>query len=116
LHNQWQEEKLSEYNDNNNIKSLHHPLPLHPHNGTLQTWLELGILGIALYLTIIGYTAYQIVQSNLQITEKSLFSSLFSQLIIIQQTGFGIWQNWLWAAIILAFLLLTLATRKTISD
>ncbi len=80
-------------------------LPLHPHNGTLQIWLELGALGLLIYITLIVYTGVKIARMEDSVSlERSVYFSLFVQFIVIQQTGFGMWQNWLWAAFILAII------------
>ncbi len=85
-------------------------LPLHPHNGTLQIWLELGVVGLLLYIIIIAYTGFRIANTDLDPIKKYAFFSIFVQFIALQQTGFGIWQNWLWAAGILVLLQLRMAT------
>lgn len=90
-----------------------HPLPLHPHNGTLQIWLELGVIGLIFYILIIGYAGFKIANTNLQPMVKYGYFSLFVQFIAVQQTGFGIWQNWLWAAFILALLQIKIASNAS---
>jgi O-antigen ligase len=74
-------------------------LPLHPHNGMLQWWLELGAVGAALgtglvVLTILGAgrlgTAGPVRAGALAATAGA---------IVVALTGYGIWQAW-WMAVL----------------
>ena len=46
--------KLGESNEITNQDNIKLPaIPLHPHNTTIQIWLELGLIGIALYFILL---------------------------------------------------------------
>ncbi len=84
------------------------PIPLHPHNGTLQIWLELGLLGV---LSIIGVLAMAIRKAFAQGTDparRSVLSGLFTTVFVIGQSSFGIWQSW-WIGVIILSTAMTFA-------
>jgi exopolysaccharide production protein ExoQ len=72
-------------------------IPLHPHSGLIQIWLELGaagaVLGLALILCILG----GISRSSAPPMAKALaFAALVSSLCLIS-VSYGLWQSW-WVA------------------
>lgn len=79
-------------------------LPLHPHNGVLQWWLELGGIGVGLitsWLMIAAWRAYQ-PRPRLPFFNRSLGPALFSGAVLVGLVSFGFWQSWwqsfLWMA------------------
>lgn len=72
-------------------------LPSHPHNQVLQIWLELGYVGLALLIALLGYGAYAIHGSHLTPAEKSAAMAALSSYIIIGYLSYGVWQYW-WVA------------------
>ncbi|MDA9559167.1 O-antigen ligase family protein, partial [Alphaproteobacteria bacterium] len=75
-------------------------IPLHPHNTTLQLWLELGLIGIILYYSFFIYLFAKInsySKINFNYAAVSFVSLL--QIFLITQLSFGLWQSW-WIAII----------------
>ena len=103
-----------------------HPLPLHPHNGLLQMWLELGLVGIILYACFLLSLLKRIgeiktntsncltkINGNLNSynknTDMALFSGLMAAYFTIGQTGFGIWQNWWLASGVIVLAMLKIA-------
>lgn len=90
------------------------PLPLHPHNNTLQVWLELGVVGLVMFA---GFLALLLVRiSNMQYSQYvvAAFSGLFANYFIIGQTGYGVWQNWWVASGLLAAAFLLLCAKMDI--
>ena len=81
-------------------------MPLHPHNSILQVWLELGIIGIIIFLIFIKvllnkiYFCYKLSPMTSTI---AIFS--FLQIFIIGQISYGFWQSWWIAIIIINFIL-----------
>jgi O-antigen ligase len=65
-------------------------LPLHPHNSMLQLWLELGLVGVLLFLWGI-YGLGKLVCRNVY------GCCLLISYLVIGLSGFGIWQSW-WLA------------------
>lgn len=72
------------------------PMPLHPHNNTMQIWLELGIVGLLLFIAFLTSILYNIGNCTSRLY-MSCGAGLFSTYFIIGQVGYGIWQNW-WIA------------------
>lgn len=91
-------EKVNVVDINNKIISI---IPLHPHNGLLQIWLELGLIGICIFFFILFYiieAIYSYSKKNFNYAALSLIS--FLQVFLISQLSFGIWQIW-WLALII---------------
>lgn len=70
------------------------PIPLHPHNGVIQMWLELGgvgaIIGIVLVLSIL----HNIKNNPAPPVPKALlYSALISSMCLIS-VSYGLWQSW----------------------
>lgn len=88
-------------------------LPLHPHNGILQLWLELGGIGVllgvgpALWLIAAGFS-----RPGWQgrATQAMLAASLAAALSV-GLVSFGVWQEWFLAGLGLALALAMLAAR-----
>ncbi len=83
-------------------------LPLHPHNGALQLWLELGIGGAMLLpLLLIGLIRPIIERSKI---DRATATSAFAGASVPLLVSFGLWQGWwlaalalLWGLVILLF-------------
>lgn len=73
------------------------PLPLHPHNNTLQVWLELGIVGLLMFASFLALILLRISENNYPPYIMASFTALFANYFIIGQTAYGVWQNW-WVA------------------
>ena len=72
---------------------------IHPHNGFLQIWLELGGIGILLF-SIFMVLFYRLIQHNrLAVAMLSFYAIIFS-------ISFNIWQNWMIATLWLGVLCL----------
>jgi exopolysaccharide production protein ExoQ len=68
-------------------------LPLHPHNGALQVWLELGAPGallVAAFLALAAYRAGGIGNRG----HRAIALGLLSTIVPIWLFSFGIWQGW----------------------
>lgn len=72
------------------------PLPLHPHNAILQWWLELGLVGAALFAAVIGLL-YRALLGRASALPKALGLAQLTTAISIASLGYGIWQGW-WLA------------------
>lgn len=89
-------------------------LPLHPHNGALQVWVELGLPGAALGVALIGATLISLWRANLSRAATAGGAALFSAYYVLGALSFGVWQNW-WLALpwIIAALLRATAEEHT---
>ncbi len=83
--------------------SFFEPIPLHPHNGVLQIWLELGAVGIAILVWII-ITLVRAARNRLGHSprETALVLGFYVSSLTIASLSFGAWQSWwvctLWLA------------------
>ena len=77
-------------------------LPLHPHNGFLQIWLELGLPGIFLVGFVILAALRAIHKHVLHRFEKACVAATCISSILLFELSFGAWQSWwqatLWVA------------------
>jgi len=77
-------------------------LPLHPHNGIIQIWLELGLIGalIAAFFSFkIIIKLWKKAHSKKEVTYAlGLYSSSFTMICI----SYGLWQSWWLAGLFIA--------------
>ena len=74
-------------------------IPLHPHHGAIQVWLELGALGAALAGALIGWIGAALAAKAR--TNPSLAAAGAGSLtayLVIGSLSFGVWQEW-WLAL-----------------
>jgi len=89
-------------------------LPLHPHNGALQIWLELGLPGAAGFAALFALAATRIKRQ----TEASGTAAALGALgtaAPIWLLSFGIWQTWWMSVLVLTTLLMvsTIAPERS---
>ena len=87
---------------------------LHPHNGLLQVWLELGAVGVVLFL---AWSALALLSLQRRAMDRvSLATTLATALAVsvFWEVSFGIWYGWWLAAIGLTFIALRLAIRPSV--
>ena len=72
-------------------------LPLHPHNGVLQVWLELGVPGVVLVSLIVGYVVIGLANGRAPPAAAAVRIGTILSAMIAGCLAFGIWQNW-WVA------------------
>lgn len=74
-------------------------LPLHPHNGVLQLWVELGVVGAALGAAIaVAATLYATSRARDVSARIAMTTSLAAGLTVVC-VGYGLWQGWWMAAL-----------------
>jgi len=84
-------------------------LPLHPHNGALQIWLELGLpgaLGFAALLALAAYRAGRLPDRG----DRAATLALIATAVPIWLFSFGVWQGWWLGDLMLAALLMVALT------
>ena len=83
-------------------------MPLHPHNGALQLWLELGgigaLLGAALMLTL----GFAVSRS----AAPAVGAGMLASAAVTGMLSFGLWQAWWVASLLLAMVALALVPRR----
>jgi exopolysaccharide production protein ExoQ len=70
-------------------------LSLHPHNASLQIWLELGLPGAVILAALLLVIARGV--ANVQPLAMAPAAAAFVAAIVFANLSFGIWQNW-WVA------------------
>ncbi len=88
-------------------------LPLHPHNGALQVWVELGVPGAVLGAALIAAVLVSLWRADLNRVATAGGAALFSAYYVLGGLSFGVWQNW-WLALpwLIAALLRATAEEK----
>jgi O-antigen ligase len=81
----------------------------HPHNVFLQTWLELGAIGAVLLLSV-GLAGLWEIRKWPSLLEGSAYG-LFAVSCAVGVSGFDLWQTWLLAGLVLAWVAMVLASR-----
>ncbi|WP_269716665.1 O-antigen ligase family protein [Caulobacter sp. NIBR2454] len=70
-------------------------IPLHPHNGALQLWLELGALGAALGAVFFCWTAFNLAnQAEENRPEAAAGLAALIAYMTVGAISFGLWQEW----------------------
>jgi O-antigen ligase len=90
-------------------------LPLHPHNGILQVWLELGGIGIGLgfgpLILLIGH-AFRIPAWRTRLVQAMIAGSTAAA-VSVALVSFGIWQEWFVSGLFVAAAFVVLAARQS---
>jgi len=68
-------------------------LPLHPHNGILQVWLELGLPG-AIIAAVIAFLVLRRMAAFEPRGPAAMANATFAAFVTIAVISYGIWQNW----------------------
>ena len=72
-------------------------LPLHTHNALIQIWLELGLVGVALFATLLAFAIRGIPRMPGDRAGPAAALAVMTTAFVIAQLGFGFWQGW-WLA------------------
>jgi O-antigen ligase len=84
-------------------------MPLHPHNGALQLWLELGgigaLIGAALMLAL-GFAASRS-------GAPAVGAGMLASAAVTGMLSFGLWQAWWVASLLLAMVALALLPKRS---
>lgn len=84
---------------------------MHPHNGFLQVWLELGLVGVALFSAAAILSVRQIVRRAPNRQALAVAAGTITASSVIWLLSFGIWQGWWLAALGLNVCVVTLLFR-----
>ena len=80
-------------------RSLPEPVPLHPHDGALQVWFELGVPGAVLAALFWAWTVWSLARIDARDrTLAAVGAASASAYLTIGALSFGIWQEW-WLAL-----------------
>ncbi len=80
-------------------RSLPEPVPLHPHDGALQLWFELGLPGVLLAALFWAWILWSLARVEARDrTLAAVGAASASAYLVIGALSFGIWQEW-WLAL-----------------
>jgi O-antigen ligase len=85
-------------------------LPLHPHNGALQVWLELGVLGALAAAFVVTVVASRLLAPMPAVARAAALAT-FAAASVEVSLSYGIWQSWWIAALWLAGFAVAVALR-----
>jgi hypothetical protein len=86
-------------------------LPLHPHNGFLQIWLELGGIGAFAMAVLLASAPFMLHRAAGNWPTTAILVGTLAAYIVVGQLSYGIWQNW-WIATGILGLALAMAGRE----
>ena len=86
-------------------------LPLHPHSGFLQIWLELGGIGAVAAAVFMASAPFLLHRAAGNWPTSAIFTGTLAAYTVVGQLSFGIWQNW-WIATGILGLALAMAGRE----
>ncbi len=72
-------------------------LPLHPHNGALQLWLELGIVGALLGAALVAAVLRRLAAPDLPPFARAAGLAAVAAAALEVSLSYGLWQSW-WVA------------------
>ena len=81
----------------------------HPHNHILQIWLELGVVGIALFCLVLVAVLYRI--HAMPPATRTATLSMIATIFAISAVSHGLWQSW-WVALVCALVVMILALER----
>ena len=83
---------------------------MHPHNATLQIWLELGAVG-ALLVGILVFFLWRAISALADPAARATATAMLISAFTVANLSFGIWQTW-WMAVLAASSALWLVTNQ----
>lgn len=90
---------------------LNQIMPLHPHNGVMHVWLELGVVGAFLGLGLILSTLRKAYALNSYRSLQALITGSAAAYFIIALLSFGVWQGWWIATLIMTMAFIQMTCR-----
>lgn len=85
------------------------PIPLHPHNGILQVWLEIGLVGAVSVIGVLMAILHAVSGVTDRLPRSACLGALAST-FTIALVSFGAWQSWWLAALFLLGAIMTVVT------
>ena len=80
------------------IDTSEQAMPLHPHNGALQLWLELGAVGVVLAALLPVWLLLALRRAPLRLDNAATMGFITSTFVILC-LSYGLWQSWWLSAI-----------------
>ncbi|MBT5050574.1 MAG: hypothetical protein HOM58_18880 [Rhodospirillaceae bacterium] len=91
-------------------------MPLHPHSAALQTWLELGAIGVLLVLGSLARLVRGMARAPSFERNRGLVAGIAMSLFMTFNISFGFWQGWLMFSMVLLCALVALTLRLEPAD
>lgn len=85
-----------------------HLLPLHPHNNSLQSLLEMGIIGLLLFVVLVDNILKNIMLKGKDLISKAASISCFINYFFVGMVSFGMWQIWWFSSAIFVALMINI--------
>lgn len=86
-------------------------LPLHPHSGALQLWLELGVPGVAAGMALTVLVFFRIAARAQGRLDLAWLTATAVTAFTVAQFSYGLWQSW-WQALLWLAVLTALMVRR----
>lgn len=101
--------RFVEYFDHAQI--YHHDVTvLHPHNFSIQIWIEFGLVGVAMASVMFANIIRQLSQTP-TLMDKRIMTGLFLAVMAVASVGYGMWQSWWMGELIFLIGLYHLSTK-----
>lgn len=85
------------------VMAVGESLPLHPHNGPLQIWINFGLAGAVLAAATLGWALSSVVERcSGSRREAALLAACLIPGFVVISMGYGFWQSWLLATLWIA--------------
>ena len=91
-------------------------LPLHPHNGVLQIWLEIGLPGALIGAVILFLAVRALLRFAGSRRAAAVGAATFCTWLLVAVMSFGIWQNWWLVIAWLAALITAIPMTRELED
>jgi O-antigen ligase len=90
-------------------------MPLHPHNGPLQVWLELGGVGASLFAAFLFVAIHRSLRWEGDRWARALTAGQFATILGFFSASFGAWQGWWQGALWIAATLMAVVARPQLA-
>jgi exopolysaccharide production protein ExoQ len=91
---------------------LEQMLPLHPHNGILQVWLELGGIGAMLAAAILIRIGHCTCADRLNRWQRAAAAGTFATAFMVSAISYSLWQSWWQSSLWLTVAILAAAVSR----
>ena len=88
--------------DAQGVEQRYELMPLHPHNGALQVWVELGAVGALIAALITMVPLARLAGRNLPSLDRAAGLASLAAAAVEVSLSYGVWQSWWVAALWLA--------------
>lgn len=85
---------ISFYNTAGELRGTGMVLPLHPHNASMQIWLELGVPGALIAAAFAGLLFFRTGSQEASRVHRAAGFAALSAAFIMAHASYGIWQSW----------------------